>query len=134
MFKRHPWIVVLGIQPGLGPNTRHYGELGMKILGGHGLDRRARTEVLAVLNNYITGFAHRQTAWDQLRQRAGLTDEQWQDRLQRYLAEARSTDPELATDIESRLHLTSDASFEAGLDCVIEGIAARFLKDQGGQG
>lgn len=36
------------------------------------------------------------------------------------LAKTRSTDPELAADIESRLHLTSDASFEAGLDCVIE--------------
>jgi len=36
--------------------------------------------------------------------------------------------------IESRLHLTSDASLEAGLDCIIEGIAARFLPDRGEQG
>lgn len=134
VLRRHPWMVLLGIQPGLGPNTRRYGESGMNILARHGLDRRARSEVMAVLNNYITGFAHRRTAWDQLRQRAGLTGQQWEERLQRYLAKARDSDPELAADIESRLHLTSDASFEAGLDCVIEGIAARFLQDQGQQG
>ncbi len=132
--RRHPWMALLGIQPGIGPNTRRYGEFGMRILSRHGLDRQARTEVMAVLNNYLTGFAHRQAAWDQLRQRAGLTDQQWQQRLHRYLAEARDTDPELAADIESRLHLTSDASFETGLDCVIEGIAARFLPDRGEQG
>jgi len=133
MLKRHPWMALLGNQPGVGPSTRRYGEFGMKILSTHGLGRQARTEVLAVLNNYISGFASRQAAWDQLRQRAGLTDGQWQQRLERYLAEARNSDPELAADIESRLHLTSDASFEAGLDCVIEGIAARYLHDQGEQ-
>ncbi len=133
-YKHHPWIALLGIQPGLGPNTRRYAEFCMKILSRHGLGRQARTEVMAVLNNYLSGFASRQAAWGQLRQRAGLTDEQWEERLERYLAETRDRDPELAADIESRLHLTSDASFEAGLDCVIEGIAARFLRDGGGQG
>ncbi len=134
MRRRHPWMVLLGIQPGIGPNTRRYGEFGMRILSRHGLDRQARTEAMAVLNNYLTGFAHRQAAWDQLRQRAGLTDQQWQQRLHRYLTQTRDTDPELAADIESRLHLTSDASFEAGLDCIIEGIAARFLPHRGEQG
>src|SRR6266700_2012460 len=134
MGKHHPWVALLGIQPGLGPHTRSYAEYCMKILSRHGLGRQARTEIMAVLNNYLSGFASRQAAWGQVRQRAGLTDEQWEERLERYLAETRSTDPELAADIESRLHLTSDASFEAGLDCVIEGIGARFLRDSGGQG
>jgi len=134
MRRRHPWIALLGIQPGIGPNTRRYGEFGMRLLSRHGLDRPARTEAMAVLNNYVTGFAHQQAAWEQLRQRAGLTDQQWQQRLHRYLADARNTDPELAADIESRLHLTSDASFETGLDCVLAGIAARFFPDSSEQG
>jgi AcrR family transcriptional regulator len=127
VFRRHPWLVLLGIQPSLGPNTRRYGELGMKVLAEYGLDRHARTQVLALLNNYVTGFAHRQVAWDQLRQRAGLNDENWENELQRYLDNARGDDPDLAADIESRLHLTSVESFELGLDCLIDGISSKFI-------
>lgn len=63
---------------------RRCGEVGIRVLAEHGLDREARTQVLALLNNYVTGFAHRQVASDQLRQRAGLTDEERESKLQRY--------------------------------------------------
>ena len=129
MLQRHPWLILLGIQPGLGPNTRRYGEYGMRVLGGLGLDPEARTEVLAALNNYILGFAHRETARDQLIKRAGLTEQQWPRRLRHSAAHTRDRDPELARDIESRMHLTSNDSFEFGLDCLLNGIALRFLDD-----
>ncbi|MGO9899591.1 MAG: TetR/AcrR family transcriptional regulator C-terminal domain-containing protein [Solirubrobacteraceae bacterium] len=58
VFRRHPWLVLLGIQPGLGPNTRRYGDFGMSLLGEHGIGRTERTEVMALLNNYVMGFAH----------------------------------------------------------------------------
>ena len=99
----------------------------MNVLAEHGLGRDARTQVLALLNNYVAGFAHRQVAWDQLRQRAGLSHEQWEGELERYLEDARQYSPDLAADIESRLHLTSTDSFEIGLDCIIEGIAVKFV-------
>jgi hypothetical protein len=67
-------------------------------------------------------------AWDQLRQRAGLTGEQWESQLQRFLDDARQDNPDLAADIESRLHLTSANSFEIGLGCLIEGIASKFIE------
>ena len=125
IFRHHPWLVLLGIHPGLGPNTRRYGELGMSVLGEYGLDRDARTQVLALLNIYVTGFAQRQ-AWDQLRQPTGLNNEQWHNELEGYLDDARRAAPDLAADIESRLHLTSAASFDIGLDCLIEGVATKF--------
>jgi AcrR family transcriptional regulator len=128
MLQRHPWLMLLGIQPGLGPNTRRYGEYGMRVLGALGLDPQARTEVLALLNNYLFGFAHRETARDQLIKRAGLTEQQWQQRLRRYTADARDRDPELARDIENRMHLTSNDSFEFGLDCLLNGIAMRLVR------
>lgn len=126
MLQRHPWLMLLGIQPGLGPNTRRYGEYGMRALGGLGIDPPARTEVLAALNNYLFGFAHRQTARDQLLKRAGLTEQQWQQRLRSYTAQSRHRDPDLARDIENRMHLTSNDSFEFGLDCLLNGIAMHF--------
>lgn len=130
MLRRHPWLILLGIQPGLGPNTRRYGEYGMRVLDGLGLDPQARIEILAVLNNYINGFAHRETARDQLIKRAGLTEQQWQERLRRYAADSHDRDPGLARDVESRMHLTSSESFEFGLDCVLYGIAMRLRREE----
>ena len=125
--RRHPWVILLGVQPAMGPNIARWSEYLAKVLGPLGLDRQARTDVIAVLNNYTMGFAHRQTAWEQLRERAGLTGEQWEERLSRFLDQARQDNPALAADIETRLHLTSQRSFELGLDCVLDGIAARLI-------
>lgn len=75
-----------------------------------------------MVNNYVFGFAHRQTAWEQLRRRAGFTEQDWAQRLDRYLAQTRRQDPGLAGDIETRMRLASEDSFESGLECLIEGI------------
>jgi AcrR family transcriptional regulator len=127
IFRRSPWLILIGIQPSVGPGIRRFAEWALRVLEPAGVDRQTRTDILAIINNYMFGFAHRQTAWLQLRERAGLSEEQWRQRLDAYLDRARSGDPALAADIESRLHLTSEASFELGLDCVLDGIAARLL-------
>jgi AcrR family transcriptional regulator len=127
IFRRSPWLILIGIQPSVGPGIRRFAEWSLRVLEPLGVDRQTRTDILAIINNYMFGFAHRQTAWLQLRERAGLSEQQWRQRLDAYLARARSDDPALAADIESRLHLTSEASFELGLDCVLDGIAARLL-------
>lgn len=126
LFARHPWLVLLGIQPGIGPATRRFGEFGIATLAGPGLSRDQAVSVLAMVNNYVFGFAHRQTAWDQLRHRAGLTEQDWAARLDRYLDRARRDDPALAVDIATRMRLASEDSFEQGLACLIEGIAVRY--------
>lgn len=127
VLRRSPWLILLGIQPSIGPSIRRYAEWSLRVLEPLGIDRQTRTDILAIINNYLFGFAHRQTAWLHLRERAGLTAEQWQQRLDEYVTRARSSDPALAADIESRLHLTSEKSFELGLDCVLDGIAARLI-------
>jgi Tetracyclin repressor-like, C-terminal domain len=93
---------------------------------------RARPARPGPAGHYIFGFAHRETAWERLRERAGLTGEQWQERLDSYLEQARATDPELAALIQSRLYLTSQANFELGLDCVLDGIASRIVARSAG--
>jgi AcrR family transcriptional regulator len=127
LLRHSPWLILLGIQPSIGPSIRRYAEWSFRVLEPLGIDRQTRTDILAIINNYLFGFAHRQTAWLQLRERAGLSAGQWQERLDDYLGRARSADPALAADIESRLHLTSEESFELGLDCVLDGIAARLI-------
>jgi AcrR family transcriptional regulator len=124
---RHRWVILLGIQPSVGPNLLRYSAFVDAALDPVGLDRQAKTDVMAIINNYISGFAHRETAWARLRERAGLTGEQWRQRLDDYLRQARANDKELAAMIESRLHLTSQENFETGLDCVLDGIASRII-------
>jgi AcrR family transcriptional regulator len=126
LFSRHRWLVLLGIQPGIGPATRRYGEFGASALAPLGLSRDQAVSVLAMVNNYVFGFAHRQAAWEQLRHRAGFTEAGWATRLDRYLAAARREDPALAADIASRMRLASEENFEEGLHCLIGGIAAAF--------
>jgi AcrR family transcriptional regulator len=125
-FSRHRWLVLLGIQPGIGPATRRYGEFGVAALAPLGLSRDQAVRVLAMVNNYVYGFAHRQAAWEQLRRRAGFTEADWAARLDQYLDAARREDPELAADITTRMRLASEDSFDQGLRCLIEGIAASF--------
>jgi AcrR family transcriptional regulator len=112
VLRRHPWFVQLGIQPGLGPKTQAYGAAALAALDGLGLGVAAQINVLAALNNYVVGFVHRETAWERLRSRSGL------DR-------AAEQDAALAEHVAVRLELTSRDSFRFGLDCLLDGVAAR---------
>lgn len=128
MFQRHPWAILLGVQPGLGPNTQRYAHAALTALAGMSPDPSLQVDALALLNNYLFGFAHRETAWQQARNHSGLDDAQWTARLRRYIDQAASQDPATAQLLSARLHLASDESFEFGLDCLLDGIAARLAQ------
>ena len=130
MLGRHPWLVLLGIQPGIGPNCRRYAEFATRVVAGLGLDADTVTQVMAMVNNYLTGFAHRKTAWDQLTRRAGLDQLQWDERLGHYLTQTQQHDPVLAQYVRTRVRLTGDPSLELGLDCMLDGIAVHFAMPQ----
>lgn len=130
MLTRHPWLSMLGIQPGLGPNTRRYAEFAIKVLLAAGLDHDTAIQATAIINNYVIGFAGRRAAWQQLKHRAGIA-EHWDGRLDDYLAQAMATDLSLAEHFRTRARLTDDASFELGLDCVLDGIAGQLVATAG---
>jgi AcrR family transcriptional regulator len=125
VLRRHSWTVLLGIQPGLGPKTQRYGRIAIAAFDGLGLDLTTQINILAALNNYLFGFVHREVAWDQLRRRTGFTEEQWTARLRGHLEQAARQDPDLAQEMAVRLKLHGDQSFEFGLECILDGIAAR---------
>jgi AcrR family transcriptional regulator len=125
-LSRHRWIVLVGIQPGLGPKTRRYGEVALRVFEPLELDLSTAFNVLAALNNYIFGFIHREVAWEQLRERSGLDEEGWKARLQAYLEEASAEDAGLTEQMAERFALVNRESFEFGLDCLLEGIARRI--------
>jgi AcrR family transcriptional regulator len=127
-LSKHRWLVLLGIQPGLGPNTRRYGDVALRVFDPIGLDLSTRTNVLAAVNNYSFGFLHREIAWEQLRERSGLNEEQWRARLQDYLEEAAEQDRSVAEQMAERFGLVSRESFEFGLDRLLDGIAGHVSR------
>jgi AcrR family transcriptional regulator len=127
MVRRHPWIPLIGIQPGLGPNTRRFGEHWAAAFLPLGVSMERMTAILAAVNNYVFGFGHREASWAQTIRRSGSTDAEWKQDLQRYVEEVvNPQDPALGRQIASRLDLTSDENFEFGLDCLLDGLAARL--------
>jgi hypothetical protein len=126
VLRRHSWAVLLGIQPGLGPQTRAWGEWALRLFAGRDVDLATQINILAALNNYVIGFVHREVAWEQLEQRSGRSASDWNRRLDEYARQAGTQDPQLQQQMRIRFELHGDASFEFGLKCLLDGIAAQL--------
>ena len=109
----------------LGPETQRYAQRATATLLGLGLGTVEQVEILAALNNYIVGFVHREHAWHELTRRSGLTNARWARLVKDLIAETATADPHLAEQMNARINLHSDESFEFGLACLVDGIAVR---------
>jgi AcrR family transcriptional regulator len=126
MFQHHPWAILLGVQPGLGPNNQRYAQAALTALADMTPDPGLQVEALALLNNYLFGFAHRESAWQRARSNSGLDDAQWDVRLRRYVDHIADQAPATAELLSAHLRLASDESFDLGLECLLDGISARL--------
>lgn len=122
-LRKHRWLVLVGIQPGLGPQTQEFGASALRVFDGLNFDLATQINVLAAVNNYLFGFLHRELAWERQRQRSGLSEEQWRARLGTYLQSASGEDHDLAEHMAQRFGLVSEESFELGLGCLLRGVA-----------
>src|SRR6266700_4941083 len=124
LSRRHPWLALLGIQPGFGPNAGRYFQHAQATLRPLGLELQEEVRILAALNNYIGEHTQRAAAWDAVIQRSGFAGEAWRERFLAYLDTIRASDPRLAAQLQARLDLSSEHEFLWGLDRLIDGIAA----------
>jgi AcrR family transcriptional regulator len=120
---RHPWFAQLGIHPVPGPQTLRYGDIGMRSLAGLGLDQRSQVNILAAVNNYIFGFLRREAAWQNLLQRTRTTEAGWGSGPPDLTAATAGQHATSSARLTARMNLTSDESFEFGLECLLDGIA-----------
>jgi AcrR family transcriptional regulator len=135
LMRRHPWLVLLGVQPGLGPNALAYYRHAAALFRDVGGDDTFVIQVLGAVNNYVMGFGHRETARAQTVRRSGLSGAEWEDRFRDYLERVVGpTDAELARQLDTRLSLSGDADFEFGLACLVDGVAARLPAPADGRG
>jgi AcrR family transcriptional regulator len=128
MGRRHPWLAQLAIPPVPGPRTRQYGIAAFQSLEGLGLDPATQVNILAAVNNYVSGFLQRETGWWAPAPRTSATDGQPDasrgDRTAQTAADPDVTPQHLA----ARASTHSDESFTFGLDCLLDGIAARIAQ------
>jgi AcrR family transcriptional regulator len=124
---RHAWVMnFIGGRPPLGPNT---------LLDGLGLDLEATMNMLGTVQTYVMGSVLREMQEARVQrdqEQAGITAEEWgpaeaawRNRLAadgRFTRVVRFLDAGIDPDAEE----TRDDRFEFGLDCVIDGIAAKI--------
>lgn len=132
----HAWVMdFLGGRPPLGPNTLLHMDRSLAALDGLGLDVETAMNILGTMQTYVMGSVLRemQEARGQRDEdRSGVTQEEWEpmraawrNRLDadgRFPRVVRFLDADIDPDAEE----TRDERFEFGLDCVIDGIAAKI--------
>lgn len=128
MGRRHPWLAQLAIPPVPGPLTRQYGAAAFRSLEGLGLDPATQVNILAAVNNYVSGFLQRETGWWAPASRTTAMAAQRDTSPSERAAQA-TADPDVTPQhLAARASTNSDESFTFGLDCLLDGIAAHIAQ------
>ena len=133
---RHLWVMdFLGGRPPLGPNTLLHLDRALALLDGLGLDIATAVNILGVVQTYVLGSVLREMREARAEQEQSEMDPAeweptrtaWRNRLEndgRFTRVVRFLDEGIDPDAAE----TRDERFEFGLDCVIDGIAAKVAK------
>lgn len=134
-FLAHRWMVTaLAGRPTLGPNRLKRLEATLGLLEQHGLSARERLVLIDTLISYVRGFVASEIADDIAIDASGLGAERWRTDQAAYVASiigSGSYPRTTALFKESRAFEASaiqDQSFVAGLDLILDGIAAKLVR------
>ncbi len=126
---RHPWLAgELAGRPSLGPNSLRRSESALRAAVALTPDITQAAQALSAVHAYVLGSVATQQAARHAEQRTGLTEEQWQLSVGPYINEviAAGEHPMLARRVLEAEELDPDDEFAFGLDCVLDGLAARL--------
>jgi AcrR family transcriptional regulator len=138
MLLRHRWVMdFLGGRPPLGPNTMLNLDRSLAMLDGLDVDTALAFNILETVSTYVLGATLREVREARVQrdqEQSGVSQEEWaplrsawRDRLDadgRFPHVVRFLDQDIDPDAEE----TRDERFEFGLDCVLDGIAAKIAK------
>jgi AcrR family transcriptional regulator len=131
-FLQHPWLTaVVGGRPALGPNFLRHAELSLAVVSHLSVDTATQLAIVFAVDDYVRGFATRE-----LEERATGTerDEEWQEAVAPYMRDVLASGdyPHLAAVIGDGQYFRDEgARFAFGLQCLLDGIAARLPGDAG---
>ena len=135
---RHPWAIdFLGVGPPSGPNNARNLERLIAALDGLGLDIATAIRISMTVATYVMGAALREIQeirWQHstTEAKAGMTATEIAEFLAEFTRRIRESGryPHIAkimdADLDPDAPETRDERFEFGLDCVLDGIAARL--------
>ncbi|MEO6085956.1 MAG: TetR/AcrR family transcriptional regulator C-terminal domain-containing protein [Umezawaea sp.] len=128
---RHPWLAgELAGRPSVGPNSLRRSESALRAAVALTPDITMASQALGAVRAYVLGSVAAQLAAGHAEQRSGLTKEQWQHSMGPYISEviAAGEHPMLARRVLEAEELDPDVEFAFGLDCVLDGLAARLTQ------
>lgn len=126
---RHPWLAgELTGRPALGPNSLRRSESALRAGVALTPDITLASQALGTVRAYVLGSVAAQLALRRAEQRTGLSEEEWQRSVGPYITEvlAAGEHPMLARRVIEAEELDPDVEFTFGLDCVLDGLAARL--------
>lgn len=126
---RHEWFAdLLGGRPHIGPHALAYLEASMSALDGDFADMDAVTRAAGTVYAYTLGAIRAEITEHRAERASGMTERQWQTASSPYITRMLATGrfPTLAKVIEHTGDLDPDEAFDTGLDCVLDGVAARL--------
>ena len=126
---RHPWLAgELTGRPSLGPNSLRRSEAALRAAVALTPDITLASQALGAVRAYVLGAVATQQAAHRAEQRTGLTKEQWQHSVGPYITEviAAGEHPMLARRVLEAEEPDPDVEFAFGLECVLDGLAARL--------
>jgi AcrR family transcriptional regulator len=137
-FHQHLWVMDFMVgRPPAGPRMLQNLERALGSLDGLGLDEATAMNIVLTVGTYALGAVMREVQeanGDRYFQQrfAGVTDQEREELAREFVARIRATGryPHLTALIEAGVDPdaahTRDARFEFGLDCLLDGIAARL--------
>jgi AcrR family transcriptional regulator len=128
-FLRHPWLTsVVGGRPTLGPNFLRHAELSLGVVSHLDADATTQLAIVFAVDDYVRGFVTRELE-EIGGPQGGADDREWQESVAPYMREILESGdyPHLAAMIAGRgYEIDSDTRFSFGLQCLLDGIAARL--------
>jgi AcrR family transcriptional regulator len=127
---RHPWFAeLLGGRPHQGPNALAHLEASLAALEGTPgwNDIDVVLQAVKTVNSYVVGVLRAEAAERRAERDSGMTKAEWQAASSPYLFRMIATGrfPTLERVVRDATHPPAEIAFEQGLECVLDGVAAR---------
>ncbi|RKH50208.1 TetR/AcrR family transcriptional regulator [Corallococcus llansteffanensis] len=131
--REHSWFIdLLGSRPHLGPNALAHLEASLAALSDTPGFEDIDTVMLAVgtVNAYVIGAIRTEASELRAELQSGRSKAEWQTETAPYIQRMLATGdfPTLARVVRDASHPSLDIVFDKGLDCVLDGIAARLAR------
>ncbi|MGI8678782.1 MAG: TetR/AcrR family transcriptional regulator [Jatrophihabitans sp.] len=127
--RNHPWLRTLaGTRTTCGPNGLRTSESILAAVAGTGLDAATMTRMVNTVLSYVYGYVQLELLEPARNRADAVTDDERRSHTSQYLLDvvSRGDYPTLIRVFAEAAQMTADDSFDVGLECVLDGIAARI--------